>query len=72
MSNATATRRDARRREQRRRQLLLAGIAVGVVILAVLVAVLSTGEQDRAVSVEDIAGDHQRRSATHASRVRTR
>jgi cytochrome c biogenesis protein CcmG, thiol:disulfide interchange protein DsbE len=57
MPNATATQRDAKRRAQRRRQLLLAGIATGVVILAVLVAVLSTGEQERAVSVEDIAGD---------------
>lgn len=57
MPNATKTRGDAKRREQRRRQLLLAGIAAGVVILAVLVAVLSMGEQERAVSVEDLAGD---------------
>ncbi len=57
MSNAATMRRDAKRRAQRRSQLLYAGIAVGVVILAVLVAVLSTGERDRAVSVDDIAGE---------------
>ena len=57
MSNAATMRRDAKRRAQRRSQLLYAGIAVGVVILAVLVAVLSTGERERAVSVDDIAGD---------------
>lgn len=57
MPNATARRGDTRRRAQRRRQLLLAGIAAGVVLLAVLVAVLSMSEQDQAVSVEDIAGD---------------
>jgi cytochrome c biogenesis protein CcmG, thiol:disulfide interchange protein DsbE len=57
MSNAATARREANRRAQRRRQLLYAGIAVVVVVLVVLVAVLSMGERDAAVSVEDIAGD---------------
>ncbi len=57
MSNATATRRDAKRRKERRRQLLIGGVAIVVVILVVLVAVLSTGEQARVLSVEDLAGD---------------
>lgn len=54
---AVAHRGEAKRRAQRRSQLIYAVVGLGVVVLVVLVAVLSTGEREAAVSVEDLAGD---------------
>lgn len=55
-TSTSAKRGDAKRQAQRRARLVYAAIAVGVVLFAVLIAVLTAGEREAAVSVDDIAG----------------
>jgi cytochrome c biogenesis protein CcmG, thiol:disulfide interchange protein DsbE len=57
MSKTTSARGDARRRAERRTRWIYAAVALGVVVLAVLIAALSIGEREDAVSVDDLAGD---------------
>jgi len=61
-ARAEARRREQeeqRRAEARRQRLLFGGIGIAVLALAILIAVISVGETDDALSLSDVAGNPQ-------------